>query len=188
MGCSFFGVDQRLAAGRAVDEGIQIPLVIHHPHFEHEAGIGIGGAARIGVQPGLGIGFGDMHPALLEVAAFGAEDRLDGEGLGAHQRPAGEEKAGVLAVELHRLADRRIHQLRIALDLRRHAADMRQVVEFPDGLVLRRSAAGGKGDDAQKRGDFDAAPAHKISPSIVVLAATLTPLARRCNLFDDKTA
>ena len=46
------------------------------------------------------IGFGDVHPALLELAAFGTENRLDGETLGADRRAGREEQRRVAAVEL----------------------------------------------------------------------------------------
>ncbi|MNN60678.1 hypothetical protein D3C81_1758750 [compost metagenome] len=105
--------DQGLVVALALGEGVQIPAALDHADLEHDAGAGATGRlVRLQVEP-----------ALLEGAAIGAEDGLEGEGRGARQRMPVDEQGVVHAVELHRRAKGDGDDLRRAFDVGDLSAD-----------------------------------------------------------------
>ena len=98
---------QRFIDRRRVHERIQAPLVVDHADLEQEAGVGI--------FAGLGILLGQMKPALLgRAAGLRAEDGFEGKSGGSGQRMFRDKQRVVDAVELDRLPQRRLDDVRVA--------------------------------------------------------------------------
>src|SRR5258706_10038973 len=117
-------IHQRLLRVAAMAVTVQTPLAVDHPDLEQ--------------HPVLAARLLQMEPALFRLAAVGAEDRFPGEGLGAGQRMHVDQERSVYAVELDRLAGRRVDHPRIAQNRRRVAADAIEAIEGP-GLLIDRA-------------------------------------------------
>src|SRR5690349_17902026 len=125
-------IEERFFAGARAIEGIETPLAVDDADFEEHA--------VIGVVAGGGILF-EMKPALLDVAAIGAEDGFPGVGRGAGERMDVEKESVVHAVKLDGFAARGIDEARVAGDGHGAAADFVEPIEGPDflrGSVGRR--------------------------------------------------
>ena len=114
-------VHQRLLRVAAVAVAVQIPLAVDHADLEQHPVV----ASRL-LQ---------VEPALLGPAAVGTEDRFPRERLGPGQRMDVDHQRIIHAVELDRLADRRLDDARVAEDGRRMTADAIEAIEGPDLLV-----------------------------------------------------
>ena len=110
-------VHQRLLRVAAVAVTVQTPSTIDDPDLEQ--------------QPILGARLLQMKPALFRLAAVRAKYRFPGECLRAGQRVDADKERIVNAVELDRLADRRVDHSRLAHDGRRMATDAIETIERP---------------------------------------------------------
>jgi hypothetical protein len=114
-------IHQRPLRLAAVAVTVQAPAAVDHADLEEQTVL----AARLL----------EMEPALLRFPAVGPEDRFPGERLGAGERMHVHEDRIVDAVEFDRLADRRVHHLRIAQHRRRMTTETIEAIEDP--YVLR---------------------------------------------------
>src|SRR5581483_7128111 len=124
---------QRLYTGLAPQVGIQVPVVSHHAYFKHDSRVVIRGWWRRRVQAGRRIGFGDMHEALLELAAFGLENHFRGKRRRPDQGPAVDQYAVTLAIELQGTPHGAGHLPGVAFNFDFEVGDGVEVVEVPDG-------------------------------------------------------
>src|SRR5262249_25435703 len=108
-------VQQRLLCGRRLVEGIEAAASVDHPDLEQHA--------IIAVQTSRGILL-QVKPALLDIAAIRPKDRLPGKCGRARERVDVDEQAVVDAVELDRLAARRVDHARMPDDGGSVAADL----------------------------------------------------------------
>jgi len=111
-------VHQRRAAGRALIETVQEPVVADDADLEE--------------HPVLGPCLLQMKPALLDATAIRTEDRFPRERLRSGERVHVHEQGVIDAVELHGFADRCFDHARIAVDRRSVLTDAVEPVEPPD--------------------------------------------------------
>ena len=128
--------------------------MLDDPQLEQEARIRIlSGLRMLGAreQARLRIALGEVEPALLECAAVGTIDGLEGERRRTGQRMLLDPDRIVDAVELDRFAERRVDDPGVAFDGRFEAADVLEAIEGPDDFSGPLSGRHrGPADDEQR--------------------------------------
>lgn len=126
-------VDQRLRVVSGQRKAVQEPILTGHPNLEEEP--------RLRVLSGLWVAFAQVEESLLGLPAqAGTEDHFPGERFRAGEGVNVHVERVIDAIELHRLAQRRLHHSRVAQDLGWIAADLVNPIKPPDlsGGSLRR--------------------------------------------------